>query len=194
MTRCFGDRMMMTDNNASDHLHSELILRPVGVVRSKLKEPSLTAGEDDLESDHDMEGVMKDARKIRGMLSEIVIDSRFDGILDGLEHFSHIMVLYWPHRVPDEKRGLIKVHPMGRKDFPLVGVFATCSPVRPNPILITAVELVERRSNTLKVRGLEAVDGSPVLDIKPYNPHYYFVDDVRVAEWMKRAIQEKTRK
>ena len=68
-----------------------------------------------------------------GTVSEIAIDAGLEGILDGIEEFSHIMVLYWAHLAPVERRSVRKVHPFGNKDFPLVGVFATHSPVRPNP-------------------------------------------------------------
>lgn len=169
----------------------EMILRPVGVVRSALKEPSLRVGSGDLEPAR-TEGAGREekARKVHELISEIVIDPRLEGILDGIEEFSHILVLYWPHKLPEEKRNVIKVHPMGRRDLPLVGVFATCSPARPNPVLVTAVRLLERRGNVLKVQGLEAIDGSPIIDLKPYNPHYHLAKDVRLSGWMARALRE----
>jgi tRNA-Thr(GGU) m(6)t(6)A37 methyltransferase TsaA len=128
-------------------------------------------------------------KKQRESVSEIVIDAGLDGILDGIEDFSHIMVLYWAHRAPAGGRQIRKVHPMGNKDFPLVGVFATHSPVRPNSILVTVVRLIERRGNVLKVSGLDALDGSPVLDIKPYQP-YREPPDIRVPDWMKKIHDE----
>ena len=73
---------------------------------------------------------------------------------------------------------------MGGKDLPEKGIFATCSPARPNPVCLTAVPLLERRGNLLKVKGLDAVDGSPVVDIKPYNPRQYSVSKAKVASWM----------
>jgi len=79
---------------------------------------------------------------------------------------------------------------MGRKDIPRQGVFATCSPARPNPVLVTAVRLLERRGNILRVQGLEAVDGSPIVDIKPYNPRYYRVESPAVPEWMSNLQGE----
>ena len=83
-----------------------------------------------------------------------------------------------------QRRNLRKVHLMGRKDLPLQGIFATCSPARPNPILVSAVSLLERIGNVIKVKGLEAVDGSPIVDIKPYSKSYYSVDNPAVPEWM----------
>lgn len=119
-----------------------------------------------------------------------MVDERLSGILDGIEGFSHILVLYWPHLVAPNRRNLLKLHPMGRKDIPRQGVFATCSPARPNPVLVTAVRLLERNGNVLRVQGLEAVDGSPIVDIKPYNPRYYRVESPVVPEWMTKLQRE----
>jgi len=165
---------------------SEINLRPVGFVRNDIKEPSLIAhsgdlnwGNEDRRPSHTPESV-----------SELVIDSSYAGILDGIEDFSHLLVLYWAHRVEPEGRSLTRVHPMGRKDLPLVGVFSTCSPARPNPVLVIAVKLLERDGYTLRVEGLDAVDGSPILDIKPYLPSYYAISDVKLSDWMSRILSE----
>jgi tRNA (Thr-GGU) A37 N-methylase len=79
---------------------------------------------------------------------------------------------------------------MGRKDMPLVGVFSTCSPARPNPVLVSAVTLLARTGYTLRVEGLDAVNGSPVIDIKPYLPSYYSVRDAKLSGWMNRILAE----
>jgi len=175
---------------SEDDNRFKINLRPVGVVRSRIKEPSLVAGSDDLEQRKSDGSTWERERKTRDLVSEIVIDSRLEGILDGIEDFSHILVLYWPHQIPDEKRKLIKVHPMGQKDLPLMGIFATCSPARPNPVLITAVRLLERHENVLKVQGLEAIDGSPIIDLKPYNPNYYLVKNAKLPDWMMSITRE----
>ena len=164
----------------------DMRLRRVGVVRSELKEPSLVPRQGDL---HWGPGV-KGARAERSAIAELVIDEDLTGILDGIDGFSHILVLYWAHLVPAQARSITKVHPMGRKEFPLTGVFATCSPARPNPISVTAVRLLERRGNVLVVKGLEAVDGSPVIDIKPYTPYYYRARNVRVPDWIAQVERE----
>lgn len=140
--------------------------------------------------DLDWRGVLGDVRKGRSAISQILIYDDFAGILDGVEDFSHILVLYWSHFTTQEGRFLIKVHPMGRKNLPKVGIFATCSPARPNPVCLTAVSLLEHRGNLLEVRGLDAVDGSPVIDIKPYHPGYYGVGEAKVASWMTQISRE----
>ena len=164
---------------------SEIVLKPVGVVRSSIKEPSLKAHSGDL-------NWAKEERASDQManVSEIIIDSEYAGILDGIEEFSHLLVLYWAHKVGKEGRMLTKVHPMGRRDLPLVGVFSTCSPARPNPVLAIAVRLLERNDCTLRVEGLDAIDGSPIIDIKPYLPSYYSVPDAKLSDWMNRLVEE----
>jgi len=164
----------------------QMLLRLVGVVRNEVKKPSLVADSGDLEWRAKVAQVSEE----QNVISELVIDSGLEGILDGIEDFSHIMVLYWAHHVTPEGRSLLKGHPMGRRDFPLTGIFATCSPARPNPICLTAVRLLERKGNVLKVGGLDAIDGSPIIDIKPYVPNYYAVADAKRADWMMRIERE----
>jgi len=168
----------------------EMRLTPVGYVRSSLSQPELKARKDGIELKKGDEDVKAWTKKISTLVSELVIDDRFDGILEGIEEFSHILVLYWPHLIPDESRSILQVHPMGRKDVPLKGVFSTCSPARPNPVLVTAVRLLSRDGNVLKVQALEAVDGSPIIDIKPYMTQYYRPEEVEMAGWMCRLLEE----
>lgn len=168
-----------------------LCLSPVGFVRSSLATPGLKAGSDGIERKQGNGDRKTRDQKIAAQVSELVIDERFDGILEGIEEFSHILVLYWPHLIPEESRSLLQVHPMGRQDLPLKGIFATCSPARPNPVLVTAVRLLSRVDNVLRVQGFEAVDGSPIIDIKPYTTHYYRPDGVKMAEWMREGSKEE---
>jgi len=167
----------------------EMMLKPVGVVRSDIKESSLVAHSGDLNR------ITEDGRPSAHAesVAEIVIDPDYAGILDGIEDFSHLLVLYWAHRVDTAARTLTKVHPMGRKDLPLVGIFSTCSPARPNPVLVIAVRLLGRAGLTLRVQGLDAIDGSPVVDIKPYLPSYYSVADARLSSWMNQLVEEMGR-
>jgi len=164
---------------------TEMRLRAVGVVRNQISEPSLVAKSGDLEW-RPKEGQLE----WRTRVSELVIDSSLAGILDGIEDFSHLLVLYWAHHVPPEGRSIIKAHPIGRKELPLVGIFATCSPARPNTICATVVQLLERIVNVLKVEGLDALDGSPLIDIKPYIPSYYSAANVKMADWMLQIERE----
>ena len=115
--------------------------------------------------------------------SEIIIDPGLADSLDGLENFSHIIVLFWMHESAGQFPS--KVHPQGRSDIPLTGTFATRSPHRPNSIGISVVNLLEREGNVLKVRGLDAINGTPIIDIKPYLPKEV-VAEARYPEWVSR--------
>lgn len=117
--------------------------------------------------------------------SEIVIDERWRDALDGIEQFSHIWVLFLIDRVPAPES--LRIRPMKRDDLPRVGIFATRSPQRPNPIGIRAVELLAVCENVLRVRGLDALNGSPVLDLKPYLPVGDAIPDARVSDWVQQV-------
>ncbi len=167
-----------------------MILRPVGFVRNTVQEPFLVAGREGISMRGEPDANRDHIRSVKRAISEIVIDENRIAVLDGIEEYSHIMVLYWGHKVPEESRSLDRVHPMGRTDIPKTGVFSTCSPARPNPVLATVVRLHARRGNVLEVTGLDAVDGSPVIDIKPYVPDQYPKGDVRVPAWMDGLMKE----
>ncbi len=167
----------------------DINLKPVGVVRSDIGEPSLVARSGDLDWKHEDQTPSHSDKNV----SEIIIYPEYEDLLDGIDDFSHMLVLYWAHKVDAAGRSFTRVHPIGRKDLPLVGVFASCSPARPNPILAIAVKLLKRNGPTLRVAGLDAVDGSPVLDIKPYLPSYYSVKDARLSAWMNQILDEMGR-
>ncbi|MEA1968907.1 MAG: tRNA (N6-threonylcarbamoyladenosine(37)-N6)-methyltransferase TrmO [Thermodesulfobacteriota bacterium] len=167
-----------------------MMIKPVGIVKSSILAPSLKGDDKNISATEKKEEMKKQHKKIKDGISEIIIDDKFNGILDGIEDFSHILVLYWPHMLPETSRSIVKVNPMGRKDLPEKGVFATCSPARPNPILVTAVPLLSRKDNVLKVQGFEAVNESPVIDIKPYILHYYGPENVTIADWMRKITEE----
>jgi tRNA-Thr(GGU) m(6)t(6)A37 methyltransferase TsaA len=179
------------NNTAAQTINAdEIHIYPVGVVSSPLKEVSLKAGKEGIESTQENEKVKENHRKIKNTVSELRIHGGWQELLDGIEEFSHALVLYWPHLLEPERRSLRKVHPMGRKDLPLTGIFATRSPARPNPILVSVVRIQERKGNILRVVGLEAVDGSPILDIKPHVVAYDTKEKPTVAPWMEKIQQE----
>lgn len=139
---------------------------PIGMVKNSVTEPP----ENDWET----------------VVSEIVIDKEYEQALDRLEGFSHIIVLYWMSHITSARRSTLQVRPKRRKDLPLVGVFATRSPARPNPIGVTTAKVLEHHGNILKVAGLDALDGTPVLDIKPYIPGYDSPAEATTPAWMKK--------
>lgn len=114
------------------------------------------------------------------VVSNIVVNRKFAPALDGLEKYSHAIIVYWMHKT---KKRVIKHRPQGIA--PLVGIFACRCQGRPNPIGISAVKIVKRRLNVLTIRGLDVINGTPVLDIKPYTPQYDLVKNAKVPAWTK---------
>jgi tRNA-Thr(GGU) m(6)t(6)A37 methyltransferase TsaA len=149
----------------------EIKLKPIGFVRR------LSKGEN-----------VKD----RSLISEIVVQRRLTKALKGLEGFSYVYVLFFMHEIPVEETKMLRVHPKGRTDLPLVGVFATRSAHRPNPVGLTLVQLMQRKKNVLVVKGLDALDGTPVLDVKPFDS-YDMTLDFRVPEWHKKLHEKDSR-
>jgi len=145
---------------------TEIKLKPIGVVHNEIKQTSY----------HDCKDIV----------SEIEIDGKWAELLDGIEEFSHIIVLFWMHKVSRDAEPPVKVHPRGRADLPLVGLFATRAPQRPNPIGITTVKLLKRRGNILTVQGLDAIDGTPVIDIKSYMIPRIARNEIRMPEWVAK--------
>jgi tRNA-Thr(GGU) m(6)t(6)A37 methyltransferase TsaA len=135
-------------------------------------------------------GIVHNEIKSRGVhdakdiVSEIEFDPSLTEALDDLEGFSHIIVIFYMHK--SRQPFPMKVHPRYSTISKSVGVFASRSPDRPNPLGKTIVKLLERRGNILKVQGLDAMDGTPVIDIKPYIPGLDSVKNVRVPPWMKK--------
>lgn len=162
----------------------DIHLRAVGTVRSEITTPTLTAEDDHLTPEARAEKFRDFYARTKSVTAELIINEALVGILDGIEGFSHIVVLFWPHLLPPERRKIYQVHPRGQKEIPLKGVFATCSPARPNPILMTVVRLLDRQNNILRVTGLDAVDGSPILDIKPYTSTSYENEATTLPDWL----------
>lgn len=134
-------------------------LRPIGTVRNAVGEPR----------PHGWESVE----------SRIELRPEHVAGLDGIDGFSHLIVLFWLHLIPEDKR---TAGP--QEDWPAAATFATRTPLRPNPIGMSVVEFLERQDGVLRVRGLDAIDGTPVLDIKPYLPPYDARPDAKMPDWV----------
>ena len=109
-----------------------------------------------------------------------VFDQYAEGLKD-IDGFSHLIILYWLHQSKDFD--LLVKTPWDAKPH---GIFATRSPNRPNPLGFSVVELIEREGNKLKVKGLDALEGTPLIDIKPYLPEIDSKTNVRVG-WVKET-------
>ena len=116
--------------------------------------------------------------------SEIHLDPRYAAGLQGLEGFSHVIVVFFLDRAQgfDPAKQLLR-RPRGMEDIAEVGVFAQRTKFRPNPIGVTSVRLLGIEGSIVRVRGLDALDGTPVLDIKPYMPPFDRAENVRMPPW-----------
>jgi tRNA-Thr(GGU) m(6)t(6)A37 methyltransferase TsaA len=118
----------------------------------------------------------------RNNVSELVLQEDLTEALDGIRDFSNLFVIFWMHEISDKERKLLRTHPRGREDMPLLGVFATRTSHRPNPIGLTLVELLAVNGNILTVRGLDAFNGTPILDVKPFD-YRDMTECASVPEW-----------
>lgn len=142
-----------------------LKMKPLGRARNRVKKPMLPGW--------------------NKIVTEIVIDKKYGKGLDGIEDYSHIIVVYWMDK---EIECHLKHHPQGKANVPYIGIFACRCPQRPNPIAISTVKLLSRKSNVLKVKGLDILDGTPIIDIKPYTPRYDEIRNAKVPAWVKKLI------
>jgi tRNA-Thr(GGU) m(6)t(6)A37 methyltransferase TsaA len=145
-----------------------LSVRPIGVVRSPVVEARDEAW--------------------GNVVAELFIDEAFAPGLVGIDQFSHLLVLYWMHGATFSPGDDLVRRPRGRQDMPEIGIFAQRAKHRPVPIGVTAVRLRARRGSALEVEGLDAIDGSPILDIKPYFPDFDRVEKPSVPEWVGRLM------
>lgn len=126
---------------------SAVVMHPIGVVRNDPKSGQKSP-------------------RARSAPSTIIVGPQFRDAIDGLEPGQRLQIIFAFDRAPENAP--LQQHPRGNRDNPKRGVFALRSPHRPNPIGLTTVELLSIKDNVLKVSGLDAWDGTPVLDIKPY--------------------------
>jgi tRNA-Thr(GGU) m(6)t(6)A37 methyltransferase TsaA len=121
-------------------------------------------------------------KKSDGKIRIEIFDEYSDALL-GIDGFSHIYVFYWFHENDaPQKRRTLQVHPRGDQNNPLTGVFATHSPFRPNLVALTLCKITAINGNRIEIQDIDALDGSPVIDIKCYIPDS--VKGVRMPGWV----------
>lgn len=147
-------------------------ITPVGVVKSQRIEPT-----DDFWGD---------------LISEIHLDKdQFtQEALFGLADFSHAEILFLMHKVPSSEIEKGARHPRGRKDWPLVGIFGPRRKGRPNRIGLSRCTIQKIEGTVLTVRALDAIDGTPVLDIKPYMREFDPIGTVRQPAWSNELMRD----
>ncbi len=122
-------------------------------------------------------------------VSKIVINEQYTQGLIGLSEFSHLIVVCYL----DKANFIIEKHlirrPQNREDMPMVGILSQRAKDRPNSIGITSVEIISVNKNIITVKGLDAIDNTPVLDIKPYYPMYDSKENAVVPEWVERLME-----
>jgi tRNA-Thr(GGU) m(6)t(6)A37 methyltransferase TsaA len=158
-------------------LEMEIRFNPVGLIHTKCSDA-------EVREKGDVEG-------------ELEIFPEFAEGLEGIDGYSHLFVLVYIDRLRPEQIGPLQVKPRGLlrrgfklEDLPVLGVFALDSPTRPNPIGLTLVRVIAREGNRLLVKGLDFLDGTPILDIKGYRPQYR-ADDYTLPDWFHKLADEK---
>ncbi len=144
-------------------------LEPIGVVRSPVTEPV----------DENWGSVV----------SEIHLSKDLAPGLTGIDEFSHVLVLFLMHEATFEPSRHLVRRQRERADMPMTGIFAQRARHRPNPIGVTAVRLLGFHDNVLRVQGLDAIDGTPVLDVKPYLPAFDRVENPTTPGWVDRLME-----
>lgn len=144
-------------------------VRAIGTVRSPVKEP-VDEGWGEVEA-------------------RIELLPEYRAGLAGLGDFSHLLVVAWLHQAEfDPARHLLR-RPRGQADMPLLGIFAQRAKDRPNPLGITVVRLLRVDATGVAVRGLDAIDGTPILDLKPYFHDFDAASQATVPEWVGRLMR-----
>ena len=157
----------------------EICLRPIGFIRT-------------WHSDEEVKS------SVFGVNGYIEVLNEYVQALQGLDGFSHIIVIAYLHKVPRGSTGVLTVKPrrllrygFALEELPEVGVFATDSPHRPNPIALSVFRVVKIEENRIYVENIDLYDGTPVLDIKPYTPDRSInVGLLELPDWYRRILDK----
>ncbi|MBW2622191.1 MAG: tRNA (N6-threonylcarbamoyladenosine(37)-N6)-methyltransferase TrmO [Deltaproteobacteria bacterium] len=124
------------------------------------------------------------------VISRIDLQEEYTGSLLGLADFSHAIIVTFLHQAEYNPARHLQRRPRGLAEMPKLGIFSQRVKNRPNPIGITTVEIIEAGDRYLEIRGLDAVNGTPILDIKPYFPHFDRVQNPLVPEWVNKLMED----
>lgn len=117
-------------------------------------------------------------------------DAYAEESIQGIESFSHIEVIFYFHKVKDEQIQYSARHPRNNKEYPKVGIFAQRGKNRPNRLGATIAKVVRREGKSIVVEGLDAIDGTPILDIKPVMREFVPNDGITQPEWATNIMKE----
>lgn len=162
--------MKKSNDDSNTAVLDAFTVRPIGYVQSAYAQTK--------DVPHTHTGWTADVSRIRLL-------PRYAKGLGGLEGYSHIVVLFWVHRAREWKM------PKKHNKPSHIKVFATRMPVRPNPVGMSVVELLQFYADNgeLIVKGLDALDGTPVIDIKPYIPNFDSCPDAHIPEWVQKHLK-----
>ena len=147
---------------------NDIVMHPIGYVANQVEEKKHTAWGKDV--------------------SVIRLKKEYRSGLMGMESFSHAIILFYLDKAKFIPEKHLQRHPQNREDMPIMGIFAQRTKDRPNTIGMTSVAILSVDETSLTVQGLDAIDGTPVLDIKPYYP-IYDKKDASVPEWVDRLME-----
>jgi tRNA-Thr(GGU) m(6)t(6)A37 methyltransferase TsaA len=154
----------------------QMVLKPIGMVHTNASDTQI-----------------KEENKVEAVIEMF---PEFEEALEGLDGYSHLFILSYLNKLRPDQIGPLQVKPKRAtkrgfrlEELPILGVFALDSPTRPNPIGLTLVRLLKRRSRKLFVAGIDLFDGTPVVDIKPYQPDYQ-VNKYDVPEWYLKLMDK----
>ena len=151
-------------------IKNEIVVHPVAYVRN-----SRTSLNDD---------------EWGSVTSEVVIDKSLpEECLDGLETFSHVEILFYFDKVSDSQKFSMSRHPRDNKDWPQVGIFAQRNKDRPNHVGLSIAHIIKREGRSLFVQGLDAVNGTPIIDIKPVMVEFLPRENIDQPEWSHELMK-----
>ncbi|MEP7147100.1 MAG: tRNA (N6-threonylcarbamoyladenosine(37)-N6)-methyltransferase TrmO [bacterium] len=129
------------------------------------------------------------------VVSEIIISDKLSAdSLKGIEEFSHLEIIFYFHMADITKINISATHPRDNKKFPKVGIFAQRKKARPNLLGSTIVKLLQKENNILTVAGLDAVNGTPVIDIKPVIREFFPHENIMQPEWATELMKNYWKK
>ena len=153
----------------------KIVLKPVGVVRTNASDNKIK------EENREVEAIVE-------------IFPEFEEALEGLDGYSHLFILSYFHKLRLDQIGPVKVKPKRAtrrgftlEELPNLGVFALDSPTRPNPIGLTLVRVIKRQDRKLFVAGIDLFDGTPIVDVKGYNPDYV-AQNYSMPDWYLKIM------
>ena len=146
----------------------EIIMKPIGYVENNvLNKKDVSWGEN---------------------ISKIILEKEYYTGLSGLEEFTHAIIIYYLDKAIYKREEHLQRRPQNRDDMPLVGIFSQRGKDRPNKIGMTSVQIIAVDEKSLVIKGLDAINGTAVLDIKPYYP-VYDKKDAYVPDWVDRLMK-----